>query len=59
MSDHIAVCETVDCPNGGVEMVLVDPAPLVYCAICAQQVTNITPPVLEDPALSTGREEQL
>lgn len=42
MASCVLVCETTDCPNANVEVVLVTDATAFSCGPCGEVITNVT-----------------
>jgi len=42
MAKYVLVCDTTDCPNGGVEIVLETDATAFSCGPCGEVITNAT-----------------
>jgi len=42
MAKYVLVCDTTDCPNGGVEIVLETDATSFGCGPCGEAISNVT-----------------
>jgi predicted RNA-binding Zn-ribbon protein involved in translation (DUF1610 family) len=42
MAKNILVCDTTDCPNSGVEIVLESDATTFGCGPCGETISNVT-----------------
>jgi len=42
MAKYVLVCDTTDCPNSGVEIVLETDATAFACGPCGEAITNVT-----------------
>jgi len=45
MTRHIIKCTTAGCPAEELESEIDEPAQLIICAGCGEQITDVTPPV--------------
>lgn len=46
---HIVTCHTAGCANEEVGVELIDPAQVVLCGPCQQIITDIEPPLPDEP----------
>jgi len=42
MVKYVVVCDTIDCPNNGVEIILETDATAFGCGPCGEAITNVT-----------------
>ena len=48
-TQHVATCRTLGCENEGFGIELIMPTPVVVCGGCNEQITDIEPPIPDNP----------